>query len=392
MADNSLLTFQNNCESINRNGVEVKSNVQDTADGGVAAQEATINKQDDRPQDYMLRNSCDVPTRDDVVDEFLAGEDKPEFGDDLLLSNIEHDGEGIAFKSENTLADCGDGELGEKGGFPETLMENSRPVAHRSSPATFIAKNLKRRSIKWRADAKKGVRPPPYARVCSDHFSPDCYQRDLQHELLGLPLRRKLKSDAVPNQNLPGSDKKETSKNQNGNNKNENKNPPKKPRNENFRVFVDDSLPKRQPSKDVSVLNNVDQNFLVESSNKNSVHEKPCAREENGALKRNSTKSESELSKDDGEKARGQVAKTTRLPMRSSIRIAKKKSIECLSDSFTTKVNNTLLVEETNGKREQFSDKLRFMAKLHLRYDRSEESKGSLEDTHKEKGVSASGG
>lgn len=45
--------------------------------------------------------------------------------------------------------------------------------------------------------------PPPYSRVCSEHFSPMCYQRDLQHELLGLPLRKKLKRDAVPNRKLP---------------------------------------------------------------------------------------------------------------------------------------------------------------------------------------------
>lgn len=42
-----------------------------------------------------------------------------------------------------------------------------------------------------------------FARICSAHFSPKCYSRDLQHELLGLPLRKKLKPDAVPDINLP---------------------------------------------------------------------------------------------------------------------------------------------------------------------------------------------
>jgi hypothetical protein len=37
-----------------------------------------------------------------------------------------------------------------------------------------------------------------YARVCSRHFKEDDYQRDLKHELLNLPLRRKLKPDAIP--------------------------------------------------------------------------------------------------------------------------------------------------------------------------------------------------
>jgi hypothetical protein len=36
-------------------------------------------------------------------------------------------------------------------------------------------------------------------------LSPDCYERDLQHELLGLPVRKRLKQDAVPTLNLiPG--------------------------------------------------------------------------------------------------------------------------------------------------------------------------------------------
>lgn len=44
---------------------------------------------------------------------------------------------------------------------------------------------------------------PNFARICSEHFSSGCYKRDLQHELLGLPLRKKLKPDAVPDINLP---------------------------------------------------------------------------------------------------------------------------------------------------------------------------------------------
>jgi THAP domain len=36
------------------------------------------------------------------------------------------------------------------------------------------------------------------ARICSDHFEDQSYVRDLQHELLGLPSRRKLAPDAIP--------------------------------------------------------------------------------------------------------------------------------------------------------------------------------------------------
>lgn len=37
-----------------------------------------------------------------------------------------------------------------------------------------------------------------FARVCSEHFTREDYVRDLENELLGLPLRRKLKPEAIP--------------------------------------------------------------------------------------------------------------------------------------------------------------------------------------------------
>ena len=44
------------------------------------------------------------------------------------------------------------------------------------------------------------------AKICSRHFSSDSYERDLRNELLGLPVRKKLKSNAIPtlllNENL----------------------------------------------------------------------------------------------------------------------------------------------------------------------------------------------
>ena len=34
--------------------------------------------------------------------------------------------------------------------------------------------------------------------LCSDHFEPDCFKRDLKAELLGVKAKRTLKTDAVP--------------------------------------------------------------------------------------------------------------------------------------------------------------------------------------------------
>ena len=36
------------------------------------------------------------------------------------------------------------------------------------------------------------------SRLCSDHFEPHCYERDLKAELLGSPEKRVLKEDAIP--------------------------------------------------------------------------------------------------------------------------------------------------------------------------------------------------
>lgn len=42
-----------------------------------------------------------------------------------------------------------------------------------------------------------------HARVCSIHFREEDFERDLKNELLGLPLRRILRKDAIPSINLP---------------------------------------------------------------------------------------------------------------------------------------------------------------------------------------------
>lgn len=42
------------------------------------------------------------------------------------------------------------------------------------------------------------------ARVCSRHFTENSYERDVQHELLGLPARSRLRKGAVPCIDIPG--------------------------------------------------------------------------------------------------------------------------------------------------------------------------------------------
>ncbi|KAG5875435.1 hypothetical protein JTB14_038368 [Gonioctena quinquepunctata] len=197
--------------------------------------------------------------------------------------------------------------------------------------------------------------PPPYARICSDHFSPNCYQRDLQHELLGLPLRKKLKHNTVPDRNLPGKNakimkqelKKVVEKEQRVENAEEKKTRiQKQPHTENLKhplaqkqyVFIG-----RTNCGNDSVHNN-------EPNSISDLHSQVLKNKNNVQQAKNNNK-------------------LNRRPMRSSIRIAKKKSIELLSDSFTSKVNSKK--ERCSTKPERFSDKLKFMAKLQLKYERN---------------------
>ena len=43
---------------------------------------------------------------------------------------------------------------------------------------------------------------PSTASVCSTHFLSTDYERDLRNELLGIPIRKKLKKNAVPSQKI----------------------------------------------------------------------------------------------------------------------------------------------------------------------------------------------
>lgn len=311
---------------------------------------------------------------------------------------------------------------------------------------------------------KKDFKAPPYARVCSEHFGPNSYQRDLQHELLGLPLRKKLKADAVPNRNLPiqssqknvkdcqlskkridntikssfsiisGNKTKQSkltelipnkkSKTQLENISNGNSTKPKAKSKSGLskshsliRISISDlcrnkSSPQRRsdPLKETTV-NKIEKKLskevTIEPIKKLTaeVTIEPIKRTIKSDMRENNLKvssvqliknelptKEFEISNKSSEIPQtdtsyegantNETAKLSknnlwfnksrrdRMPMRSSIRIAKKKSIECLSESFTMKVNSKKGDQDCN-KPECFSDKLKFMAMLQLRYLRN---------------------
>lgn len=223
-----------------------------------------------------------------------------------------------------------------------------------------------KRSAKWLELC--GTSEPGYSRVCSEHFSEKCYKRDLEHELLGLPLRRKLKKDALPDRRLPG--RKNNCRKENNLQGNAKKRNSK------------ESLPKNISNSKENVIDNNDsqkQEVVLKDKNKNIE----------GNDSQNLTEGDSEdciiidekdtkptiIDEEPNKKAKDKESfiiirrsNKTKLPMRSSIRIAKKKSIESLSDSFTTKINNKTN-QNFKTKAEKFSDKLKFLAKLELKLE-----------------------
>lgn len=324
---------------------------------------------------------------------------------------------------------------------------------------------------------KKDFKAPPYARVCSEHFTASCYQRDLQHELLGLPLRKKLKHDAIPNKKLPnhtsinernlktgqmnkkkndnvirsslgiisGNKSKQTvlSKGKmvgkkpkthlenlaNGNNT---KSKPKTKQTVNksnsiIRISIDNLCRNSSPSQRHSnplketTINKIERRLTkevtiepikriskevtiepvrklnkqvtierifpkdqkestnLESVGKNYHHIKHSsemvildAHKTDTKFDRNKT---FEIEKKPKKLLWVNKSRRERMPMRSSIRIAKKKSIESLSESFTMKVNSKK-GDQDCSKPERFSDKLKFMAMLQLRYLRNKNELG----------------
>lgn len=209
-------------------------------------------------------------------------------------------------------------------------------------------------AAKWiKACGRKDQKVPYYARVCSEHFSEKCYQRDLQHELMGLPLRRKLKPGAIPDRNLPKPVLIKT--------KHQPSTFPNMIRKKTVTITRKKlTEPVGKPPKTIitqaSLLQTPEIELVV--APQPNIPEVPKPTKLNNAIK---------------------------IPMRSSYRIAKKKSIETLSDSFTEKVNSKSDRNSTGSKREKFSDKLKFMAKLELKFERKEQfvplPKYSLEES-----------
>lgn len=177
MADNTLMmTFQNNCESINSNCVEVSTsdiNEKITNNDIITTTkmetiENEANGQERNEEEAFGNDSETVATAEDAGEKILAGDDdkaEEQFKPDLLDVSSN---DGISFKNENNLILCDDDdeetdlvqreeELLEDEPTQEEQPEDhieekivvTRKYRSRVSVATYIARNLTKRSFKW---------------------------------------------------------------------------------------------------------------------------------------------------------------------------------------------------------------------------------------------------
>ncbi|GLV44833.1 uncharacterized protein CBL_14596 [Carabus blaptoides fortunei] len=314
----------------------------------------------DIPTESESYVTSDVLSQDDAVSEFFAVDSKPdEFDNDMLISEL--DSEGIDFKNETDVAEChheyeskkllefvdcedivevvnnDDDVAGVRLAvkcawkMPRCFVTNCGNYYSKTKSTDVIYHvfpNCKKLAIQWMILCAKETQgqPPKYARVCSNHFSSDCYQRDLQHELLGLPIRKKLKPEAVPDLHLPKL----------------------KPTKRKYRIDaqIDEKNKQNKPDSTFSK-----KNF---ANRKDFVHYGSVI-----------VKTEPKL----------EPFVDLKLPVRSSIRIAKRRSIEQISG-----VGNDEPNIETSRDKNNFSEKIKFMSRLHLKVKFAAKQHGEEEE------------
>lgn len=141
MAEDPLISLPNNRGSINRNCVEVEENIVKVKNVPQTIFMISNSETDTLP------NSSDISTQEEAVEEFLAGDNKSEYNNELL-SNMGDDDEEILFKTENVL-ECGNEEYERDSRKKYTKNNYAGKVFQRKPERNYIAKILKKRSIRW---------------------------------------------------------------------------------------------------------------------------------------------------------------------------------------------------------------------------------------------------
>lgn len=156
---NTLTTFRvNGDELITEEGsVVLEKKITENTDNDITIATNT-NKQSDEPkqleQEATLLDSMDLLSQEAAVDEFLAGDAKNEFSDDMLMmANVGNEEDAIDFKQDNELEGC---EQLVQNVFQTTSTSNKelikelkrRAASYNKRPHWWLLKSLRKRSLK----------------------------------------------------------------------------------------------------------------------------------------------------------------------------------------------------------------------------------------------------
>lgn len=160
MAEESVtLALQRNSEEMAAEGSDLtKEGTEEILANDITnAVETNTNKQSDEPkqtpQQAASLDSMDLLSQEAAVDEFLAGDPKNEFSDEMLMSNIANEEDAIDFKQDNELEGCEQlaqnvfqgGSVSNK----EVIRELKRRAAsYNKRPHWWLLRSLRKRSIK----------------------------------------------------------------------------------------------------------------------------------------------------------------------------------------------------------------------------------------------------
>lgn len=89
-------------------------------------------------------------------------------------------------------------------------LESKGPQSKRNNYYTF-PKDAKMRQVWLKKCGKKEPIDYEHSYVCVKHFKDEDFERNLRNELLDVPIKKKLKSDAIPSLNLNDNDKEDDS-------------------------------------------------------------------------------------------------------------------------------------------------------------------------------------
>lgn len=155
--DADALTLRKNGEDfITEEGTVLDKKIKNIADSDITT-ETNTSKQDDEPKQLQQKaavlDNMDLLSQEAAVDEFLAGDTKNEFSDDMLMANIGNEEDAIDFKQDNELEGC---EQLVQNVFEGCSVSNKelikelkrRAASYNKHPHWWLLKSLRKRSIK----------------------------------------------------------------------------------------------------------------------------------------------------------------------------------------------------------------------------------------------------